>query len=201
MSWSPTRAVAPGATARPTSRWAPPGLVVLDPHAGLRDSYGNELAVTAPALADEIAAAADLVKGKLAGTPVAVVRGLEALVLGATDDGPGAAALVRDESVDMFGLGAREAVLAAVAGSPGGLDLRGFGAPAPVEDVLAALAAVVGGEATVRREPGGVDVIPRAGLGARAAGRLEARVEAVARAHAWDTRTDDGGVRTRPRTP
>ena len=48
---------------------------VTDPR-GRTDVYGNVLAVTQVAVADEIAAAADLVKGKLRGVPVAVVRGL-----------------------------------------------------------------------------------------------------------------------------
>ena len=69
------------------------GLVVLDDHAGRVDSYGNPLAVTAPALADEVAGAADLAQGKLARRPVAVVRGLAAHVLRADDDGPGARSL------------------------------------------------------------------------------------------------------------
>ena len=59
------------------------GLVVLDDHAGRTDAHGNELAVTAPALADELAGAAELAQGKLAGRPFALVRGRA---------GPGAAA-------------------------------------------------------------------------------------------------------------
>ncbi len=47
------------------------GLAVLRNYAGVRDPYGNELVVTEVAVADEIAAAADLVKGKLTATPVA----------------------------------------------------------------------------------------------------------------------------------
>jgi coenzyme F420-0:L-glutamate ligase/coenzyme F420-1:gamma-L-glutamate ligase len=192
------------------------GLVVLDDHAGRVDGYGNELAVTAPALADEVAAAADLVKGKLAGTPVAVVRGLGALVLDAADDGSGAAALVRDEAGDMFGLGAREAVLAAVTGATGGTGTagatgatraagaaghRGFGAPAPSEVVVAALLLVAGEHADVEVRGDGVDVVLVPRLDPRTAGRLEARVEAVLRAHGWDTRVDDGGVHGLPATP
>ena len=46
--------------------------------AGTQDTHGNTLLVTAPAVADELAAAADLVKGKTSGRPVAVVRGLAA---------------------------------------------------------------------------------------------------------------------------
>ena len=52
------------------------GLTVLHGYAGAHDAHGNELVVTEVAVADEIAAAADLVKGKLTGIPVAVVRGL-----------------------------------------------------------------------------------------------------------------------------
>ena len=52
------------------------GLTVLHGYAGAHDVHGNELVVTEVAVADEIAAAADLVKGKLTGIPVAVVRGL-----------------------------------------------------------------------------------------------------------------------------
>lgn len=80
---------------------------------GTRDALGNLLTVTAPAVADELAAAGDLVKGKATGRPVAVVRGLVGWVLPADEHGPGAVALVRDSREDMFGLGTREAVLAA----------------------------------------------------------------------------------------
>ena len=51
------------------------GLRVLESFAGRTDSHGNPLAVTAPAVADEIAGAAELAQGKLAGRPFAVVRG------------------------------------------------------------------------------------------------------------------------------
>jgi F420-0:gamma-glutamyl ligase len=49
---------------------------VLYGYAGSHDRHGNELIVTEIAVADEIAAASDLVKGKLTDIPVAVVRGL-----------------------------------------------------------------------------------------------------------------------------
>lgn len=80
---------------------------------GSQDTHGNVLSVTAPAVADEVAAAADLVKGKSSGRPLAVVRGLGAFVLPPGDDGPGAAALIRDPATDLFGLGARDAAVAA----------------------------------------------------------------------------------------
>jgi coenzyme F420-0:L-glutamate ligase / coenzyme F420-1:gamma-L-glutamate ligase len=89
------------------------GLPPLVDLAGTRDTHGNALLVTAPALADELAAAADLVQGKTSGRPVAVVSGLENLVLPPGEDGPGAVALVRPPADDLFGLGAREAVVAA----------------------------------------------------------------------------------------
>jgi len=114
------------------------GFVVLDDHAGRVDGYGNPLAVTAPALADEVAGAADLAQGKLAGRPVAVVRGLAAHVLRADDDGLGARSLNRPLAEDMFALGAREAVVAALAGE----SAEAFGTPAPTADLVAALARV-----------------------------------------------------------
>ena len=49
---------------------------VVEDWRGRRDSNGYELRATVVAVADEIAAAAELVRGKTAGVPVAVVRGL-----------------------------------------------------------------------------------------------------------------------------
>jgi coenzyme F420-0:L-glutamate ligase/coenzyme F420-1:gamma-L-glutamate ligase len=89
------------------------GVRVLDDLRGGTDAYGNPLSATVVALADELAAAGDLVKGKAAGRPVAVVRGLSHLV---GDDGDllGARALVRSARDDMFRLGTSEAVREAV---------------------------------------------------------------------------------------
>ncbi|EME57523.1 F420-0-gamma-glutamyl ligase [Amycolatopsis decaplanina DSM 44594] len=81
------------------------GLRVLHSYAGEVDSQGNELAVTEVAIADELAAAADLVKGKLGGTPVAVVRGLRL-----TDDGSTARKLLRPVEEDLFRLGTNESI-------------------------------------------------------------------------------------------
>lgn len=83
------------------------GVAVLDDLRGGTDSHGRELTVTVTAVADEIAAAAELVKGKAEGRPVAVVRGLTQHVL--DDDGTGARALVRDPAQDMFREGSAEA--------------------------------------------------------------------------------------------
>ena len=79
------------------------GIVPLRDHRGQSDTFGNQLEVTVAAVADEIAASADLVKGKTSQVPVAIVRGLAALVTSA--DGPGAAALIRPSADDMFRLG------------------------------------------------------------------------------------------------
>ena len=81
------------------------GLAVLHRYAGSMDVQGNELAVTEVAVADEIAAAADLVKGKLGGTPVAVLRGLRV-----ADDGSTARDLTRPVDEDLFRLGTAEAL-------------------------------------------------------------------------------------------
>ncbi len=92
------------------------GVRVLDDHRGGVDAFGNELVVTQVGVGDEIAAAGDLVKGKLAGVPVAVIRGLSA-----PGPGPdlGARSLLRPYQEDLFRLGTdlaiaqgrREAVL------------------------------------------------------------------------------------------
>lgn len=84
------------------------GVRVLDDLRGSRDALGRELLVTQPAVGDEIAAAADLVKGKAAGTPVAVLRGLGHLVT-ADLDPRGAQPLIRPADQDLFRVGSREA--------------------------------------------------------------------------------------------
>ncbi|SDS40879.1 coenzyme F420-0:L-glutamate ligase [Agrococcus carbonis] len=83
------------------------GVRVLEPLAGQVDASGRPLTVTAPAIADEIAAAADLVAGKATGVPVVLVRGLARHVTGL--DEPGARRLVRPAADDMFRQGADEA--------------------------------------------------------------------------------------------
>ena len=90
------------------------GIEVLEDHRGRTDSHGNELALTVTATADELAAAADLAKGKTSGRPVAVVRGLGRLVT--EEDGPGIRPLIRPAAEDMFRLGTSEAIREAVTG-------------------------------------------------------------------------------------
>ncbi len=84
------------------------GVAVLDDLRGTTDVSGRRLDATIAAVADEIAGAADLVKGKTSGNPVAVVRGLGQLVLDA-EDAAGARLLQRPSESDMFRLGSAEA--------------------------------------------------------------------------------------------
>ena len=85
------------------------GVAVLDDLRGSMDAHGRRLDVTVAAVADEIAGAADLIKGKTSGNPVAVLRGLGHLV-GAIDAGDrGARRLLRDSANDMFRVGSAEA--------------------------------------------------------------------------------------------
>jgi coenzyme F420-0:L-glutamate ligase/coenzyme F420-1:gamma-L-glutamate ligase len=81
------------------------GLRVLHGYRGQIDRQGNELAVTEIAVADEVAAAADLVKGKLGALPVAVVRGL---TIGSETST--ARDLIRPVDEDLFRLGTEEAI-------------------------------------------------------------------------------------------
>jgi coenzyme F420-0:L-glutamate ligase/coenzyme F420-1:gamma-L-glutamate ligase len=167
------------------------GLRVLDDHAGRTDPYGNTLAVTAPAVADELAGAAELAAGKLGRRPFVVIRGRSDLVLPRGDDGPGAARLLRPTGGDLFGLGSREAVVAALRGGPD--DQSVFGAPVDGDELRALLAGLTSAE--VGLSPGTVEVItddPRVGWVA----------EVAAYAHGWVV-ADHGPsrIRLRPVSP
>lgn len=83
------------------------GIAVVDDLRGLPDATGRPMSVTIVALIDEIAALADLVKGKTASRPIAVVRGLGEHVLPV--DGDGARSLIRPSDEDLFRQGASEA--------------------------------------------------------------------------------------------
>jgi coenzyme F420-0:L-glutamate ligase/coenzyme F420-1:gamma-L-glutamate ligase len=151
------------------------GIRVLDDHAGRSDPYGNVLAVTEPAVADELAGAAELAAGKLGRRPFVVVRGRADLVLPPGDDGPGAAGLLRPEGADLFGLGAREAVLTALRASVD--DRRIFGTPADPEELRDLLAALTG--AGVSLVDGGLTVTT-------GDARTRWVAEVAAYAHGWE---------------
>lgn len=169
------------------------GLHVLEDHTGRVDAHGNALAVTAPAVADEIAGVAELAQGKLTARPFAVVRGRADLVLAPSDHGPGARALVRPEGADLFGFGAREAVVRAVLGDPA--DRAPFGDPAGADELAAVLRQVVG---EVHVDAGGLLVA--------APGGAVPAVAALAFAHGWQPSGDaasektSGALRLRPAT-
>ena len=167
------------------------GLEPLHSFAGRTDAHGNALVVTAPAVADEIAGAAELVQTKLGGRPFAIVRGLGHLVLGEGEDGPGAQALVRAEDQDLFGYGAREAVIRALSGKA--LDRGPFGRPAGAEEMRAALVRVLGAEAEVGESDSGLRIAP---------GPEPAQIGALAFAHGWTTvHGGPHGYLIRPATP
>ncbi|KAA1421061.1 coenzyme F420-0:L-glutamate ligase [Nocardioides humilatus] len=155
------------------------GLLVLESFEGRVDAHGNELAVTAPAVADEIASVAELAQGKLGGRPFAVVRGRADLVLPAGDDGTGSKALIREDGADMFGYGAREAVVRALVAAPG--DDAPFGAPVTAEEFLDLL--------TTCGVPARVD-----GATVRCGSEHEGRATILGFAHGWSAQRDPGGV-------
>ena len=76
------------------------GLAPVDDWRGRSDANGRELQATEIAIADEVAAAADLVRVKDSAVPAVVVRGLDRYVT--AEDGPGAAALRRPPADDLF---------------------------------------------------------------------------------------------------
>jgi coenzyme F420-0:L-glutamate ligase/coenzyme F420-1:gamma-L-glutamate ligase len=76
------------------------GLRPIDDWRGATDREGQRLGATMIAIADEVAAAADLARNKASGTPVVVVSGLGHHVT--REDGPGAASLRRAADRDLF---------------------------------------------------------------------------------------------------
>jgi coenzyme F420-0:L-glutamate ligase/coenzyme F420-1:gamma-L-glutamate ligase len=129
------------------------GVQVTDDLRGATDRYGNPLEVTVRAVLDELASAADLVKGKLGALPAALVRGLPELVT--PDDGPGAAALLRGPASDWFRLGHVEAVRSALGVPPGtkGVPAAPMAPGTLVERLRRALDVALAGP----------DLVPRAG--------------------------------------
>jgi coenzyme F420-0:L-glutamate ligase/coenzyme F420-1:gamma-L-glutamate ligase len=73
------------------------GIEPLTDYRGQRDSYGYELHASIIAIADELAAAAELVMGKIDQVPVALIRGYTY-----TPGSGSGRALIRDSANDMF---------------------------------------------------------------------------------------------------
>ncbi|WP_151524428.1 coenzyme F420-0:L-glutamate ligase [Serinicoccus kebangsaanensis] len=158
------------------------GVRVVDDLRGGADSDGRELSVTSRAVADEIAAAADLAKGKASGTGAALVRGLPHLVTDAT--GPGARTLVRTGPGDWFSLGHREAVRAALGAPPGTPAAEAVGLPSVLPEAAGLRLDRACRLALLGHDPGGVRITgsPSEGLLVTAddpalAGRVAARLE------------------------
>lgn len=163
------------------------GLRPTDDLRGGVDADGAVLQVTVRAVADELAAAAELVKGKSTGVPAALVRGCGDLVT--VQDGPGAAGLVRFDDADWFATGTVESVRAAVGCPPGTPGVEP--APAvPDTDAAAVLARSVAVVDVGRRDSPALAAVRLRVDGARAvargevvaAARLAERVVVVARA-------------------
>jgi coenzyme F420-0:L-glutamate ligase/coenzyme F420-1:gamma-L-glutamate ligase len=76
------------------------GLTALDDWRGRADARGRELRATVIAVADQLAAAADLARAKDAMQPAILVRGAGRWVT--PEDGPGVAPLLRDPEHDLF---------------------------------------------------------------------------------------------------
>lgn len=153
------------------------GLEPLESHVGQVDAHGHELAVTAPAVADELAGAVELAQGKLGARPVALVRGRPDLVLPAGVDGPGAAALQRPAAGDMFGLGTREAVVAALLADPADRVL--FGSVVDAAELAGVLRRLDPGAAVSAAQAG---TRQRVRVGARTTRTV---LEAVCFSHGW----------------
>lgn len=168
------------------------GLRVLLDHRGEADADGRMLSVTARAVADEIASAADLVKGKSDGVAAAVVRGLPlAWFEYPGDDSPaGAAQLVRTGAGDWFALGHVEALRAALGVRPGSPESEAVGirpvGPEPLAERVSRVVALTlwaDEDASLDLELSGGDPLAVLTLGASDAfrlGRLAQRLEIAA---------------------
>jgi coenzyme F420-0:L-glutamate ligase / coenzyme F420-1:gamma-L-glutamate ligase len=117
------------------------GVRGLDSQRGRPDDSGRIQQVTERAVADEIAAAADLVKGAARGLPVAVVRGLGDLL---DPEHPGARELNREEADDWFRHGHVEAVHTALGSEPASPPASADGDDDMLKRVSRALAAARG---------------------------------------------------------
>lgn len=166
------------------------GLSPTEDLRGADDTHGQRMEVTVRAVADQLAGAADLVKGKLSGIPVALVRGFGDFVLPVGDDGPGAAALLRPAATDWFRYGQVEAVRWALGVDPESVEAPTVPAgPAldrllrAVEVALAAPSPLPGVSApacVVNVEDSGLFIVPELPADPVALGALAQRLSAAA---------------------
>lgn len=161
------------------------GMGALRDLRGRVDGQGNELGMTEVAEADEIAAAAELVMGKLAGVAAAVVRGLAP----PPDDARGVRPLLRPAAEDMFSLGTAEArALGRVEGQRDAVaarrSVRSFTSEPVHDDHLdRALTAALSGPAPHHSQPARFVVL-------RQGPRLSALLDAMRERWAADLRAD-----------
>jgi len=188
------------------------GLLPTDDLRGSMDADGVALHVTVRAVADELAGAAELVKGKADGVPAALVRGAGHLVR--AQDGPGAEALVRFDYADWFAMGTVESVRAALGcppGTPGVEPAPAVPDPDPAAVMARAVAVVavgLAGEADLahlvpRLRDDRVEVALPVGVQVQdllAAARVAERVAVACRAEGLRTRVvaSPGAVRIEP---
>ena len=172
------------------------GIGAVRDYRGETDAHGNTLEVTQVAVVDELAAAADLVKGKADRVPAAVIRGFRTASVG-----EGALVLVRAAHEDMFSMGtaeARAAGLRAAATLPDTVPFADTDLPTgavhralstvdiPVSEVDPAGAPLPPSTRLVLRPGGDARSPARAGAGVH---RLRAALAAEGLASAW---IDDG---------
>ena len=179
------------------------GLRPLEDLRGAVDHDGRPLAVTMRAVADEVAAAADLVKGKADGIPAAVVRGLDPAWF--ADAAGGGRSLVRTGAGDWFALGHAEAVRSALGAGPGSPEARAVGvASVRPEETLAARVGRVVALALLDEPEGSADVgVDEAGGSADVTlaagdgydlGRIVARAEVAAHSEGLRARVTGRGA-------
>jgi coenzyme F420-0:L-glutamate ligase / coenzyme F420-1:gamma-L-glutamate ligase len=117
------------------------GIHVIEDLRGSGDADGRALSVTERCVGDEIAAAADLVKGKTTGVPAAHIRGLGQYVHDgeSTSDAKTSSArdLIRTGPGDWFSLGQAEAVRAALGVAPGTAEAAAVGIPSMNAETVA----------------------------------------------------------------
>ncbi len=165
------------------------GIQPMLDHRGALDHDGRPLAVTARCIVDELAALADLVKGKSDGVPAALVTGCPAAWFDPV--APGARSVVRTGPEDWFGLGSQEAVRHALGISPGSVaaatvGVRSAGPEAPVDVIARALRVALYEQPDIVGEVDDAGSVRLRASDDRALGRAQARLEVALRGEGVD---------------